>query len=91
MSRRPLLIPLTLLVLVLGGAAAAQEVPTSAGQINLSFAPVVRRAGPAVVNVYARVMRQSVNPFFQMFGPPQAAKSLGSGVIVRADGVIVTN
>ncbi len=90
-SRRPLLIPLTLLVLVLGGAAAAQEVPTSAGQINLSFAPVVRRAGPAVVNVYARVMRQSVNPFFQMFGPPQAAKSLGSGVIVRADGVIVTN
>ncbi|HXQ45710.1 MAG TPA: Do family serine endopeptidase [Caulobacteraceae bacterium] len=91
MSRRPLLIPLTLLVLVLGGAAAAQEVPTSASQINLSFAPVVRRAGPAVVNVYARVMRQSVNPFFQMFGPPQAAKSLGSGVIVRADGVIVTN
>jgi Do/DeqQ family serine protease len=86
-----LLIPLTLIVLALGGAAAAQDVPTSTAQINLSFAPVVRRAGPAVVNVYARVMRQSVNPFFQMFGPPQAAKSLGSGVIVRADGVIVTN
>jgi Do/DeqQ family serine protease len=82
---------MSLLALALGGAAAAQEIPTSTAQINLSFAPVVRRAGPAVVNVYARVMRQSVNPFFQMFGPPQAAKSLGSGVIVRADGVIVTN
>ncbi len=91
MSTRPLLIPFTLLALALGGAAAAQEVPASAAEINLSFAPVVRKAAPAVVNVYARVMRQSVDPFFQMFGTPQAARSLGSGVIVRADGVIVTN
>jgi Do/DeqQ family serine protease len=90
-SSRSLLFPLTLLALALAGAASAQDVPTSAGEINLSFAPVVRKAAPAVVNVYARVMRQSVDPFFRMFGPPQAGKSLGSGVIVRSDGVIVTN
>ena len=75
MSSRSLLFPLTLLALALAGAASAQDVPTSAGEINLSFAPVVRKAAPAVVNVYARVMRQSVNPFFQMFGPPQPGAS----------------
>jgi Do/DeqQ family serine protease len=95
-SPRPFLIPFVLLALALAGAVAAQDVPTSQAQINLSFAPVVRRAGPAVVNVYSTVVRQTVDPFFQMFGgmgPTQErrGKSLGSGVIVRADGVIVTN
>jgi Do/DeqQ family serine protease len=51
-----------------------------------------------VVNVYSRrVVRQSLDPFWQMFGGglglerERIAQSLGSGVIVRADGVIVTN
>jgi Do/DeqQ family serine protease len=76
----------------------AARVPTDAAQIKLSFAPVVKRAAPAVVNVYSRrVVRQSIDPFWQMFGGglglerERIAQSLGSGVIVRADGVIVTN
>jgi Do/DeqQ family serine protease len=72
--------------------------PTDAASLRLSFAPVVRKVAPSVVNVYSRrVVRQNVDPFWGMFGGglgvPQEriAQSLGSGVIVRADGVIVTN
>ena len=80
-------------------AAFAQPnraVPTDAAAMKSSFAPVVRRAAPAVVNISAkRLVRQQVDPFWSMFGRsvPQerVAQSLGSGVIVRSDGVIVTN
>jgi Do/DeqQ family serine protease len=67
--------------------------PTSQGQMQLSFAPVAGRAGPAVVNVYAqRVTRgMSRDPFFGRFSQPRVEQSLGSGVIVREDGIIVTN
>lgn len=70
--------------------------PASAASMRQSFAPVVRKAAPAVVNVFAkRLVRQQVDPFFLMFGggvPRQRVEqSLGSGVIVRGDGVIVTN
>jgi Do/DeqQ family serine protease len=58
----------------------------------------VRKAASAVVNVYSRrVVRQNVDPFWQFFGGmgvvprERVAQSLGSGVIVRGDGVIVTN
>ena len=61
-----------------------------------SFAPIVKHAAPAVVNISSkRVVRQQVDPFWQMFGmgaPRNRVEgSLGSGVIVRSDGVIVTN
>jgi len=70
--------------------------PPNAAAVKMSFAPVVQRAAPAVVNISAkRVVRQQVDPFWQLFGlgVPQArvAASLGSGAIVRSDGVIVTN
>ncbi len=67
--------------------------PSGRGDAQLSFAPVVERAGPAVVNVYAqRVVRaMSRDPFFGRFSAPRVEQSLGSGVIVRADGIIVTN
>jgi S1-C subfamily serine protease len=67
--------------------------PNSRGEVQLSFAPVAAQAGPAVVNVYAqRVVRgMSRDPFFGRFSGPRVEQSLGSGVIVRNDGVIVTN
>ncbi|MES1197333.1 MAG: Do family serine endopeptidase [Pseudomonadota bacterium] len=75
--------------------------PSNQGQMQLSFAPVVQRAAPAVVNVYAeRIVRQSAgifnDPFFGRFGGggvprEMVQRSLGSGVIVRPDGIIVTN
>jgi Do/DeqQ family serine protease len=78
-------------------ALAQQTVPESPAQIQMSFAPVVRTAAPAVVNVYSsRTVRQQSmfqSLFGPQFGPPQerTEQSLGSGVIVASDGVIVTN
>lgn len=75
------------------------EVPTSQAQVQLSFAPVVKRAAPAVVNIYTRtrVVRQFNDPIFEMLfrrqlGPrTRDETNLGSGVIVREDGIVVTN
>lgn len=81
------------------------EVPQSQADITMSFSPVVKKTAPAVVNVYStKTVRQSASPFAadplfrrffgdQLSGAPRerVASSLGSGVIVGADGVIVTN
>lgn len=62
-----------LLGLIFGFAGAAQaqqdnrQVPASAAEVKLSFAPIVKQVAPAVVNVYATrkvVERRSVSPFF---------------------------
>ncbi len=88
-------------ILMTGVASSAlaqtdRNVPLSQAQMQLSFAPVASRASPAVVNVYAdRTIQNSLyaNPFYRQFGAPRERmeRSLGSGVIVRPDGVIVTN
>jgi serine protease Do len=91
-------------------SAQQREVPDSKAQVQLSFAPLVERAAPAVVNIYTQkiVTSRQVpplfnDPFFSRFfgdlglgfnrGRPRAEQqnSLGSGVIVKADGLIVTN
>jgi Do/DeqQ family serine protease len=82
-------------------AAAAQErrVPGSPNEIRLSYAPVVQRAAPTVVNVYAAKTVATQNPLFddpifrRFFGVPgdQVQRSLGSGVLVDPSGLVVTN
>ncbi len=76
-------------------APAPRRAPVDATEAKLSFAPVVERAAPAVVNIYtSRVVNRSTgDPFFdRFFGVgPEKQNSLGSGVIVSRDGVIVTN
>lgn len=89
-----------------GGLVWSQElaVPQSAGQVRLSFAPVVQAVAPSVVNVYAtRIEQRSLSPFAndpffsRFFGDqyfrsrPRESRSLGSGVIVEKSGVILTN
>ena len=86
--------------------AAQTEVPQSKAQVDLSFAPIVKRTAPAVVNVYAKTIQRQretglmADPFFRRFfgdegafGRPREriANSLGSGVIVDPRGYIVTN
>ena len=77
-------------------------VPQDPAQVKLSFAPVVKKARPAVVNVYAsRVETVAHNPLFddpvfkRFFGDQGAnsrtSQSLGSGVIVDPRGLVVTN
>jgi Do/DeqQ family serine protease len=95
--------------LVFGLSAAAaggprRAVPKSQAEIKQSFAPVVKRAAPAVVNVYVRhrverlVSPFANDPFFSRlfgdrFGIPRERiqNSLGSGVIVSTDGIVITN
>ncbi len=83
-------------------AEPPRAVPGSMPQVQLTFAPVVKRVAPAVVNVYARsIVQAPMNPLFsdplfaQLFGNPglrqRVQQSLGSGVVVRGDGVILTN
>jgi Do/DeqQ family serine protease len=85
-------------------APEARQVPASDAQIKLSFAPVVSAVAPSVVNVYATRVEQQVvspfasDPFFSRFfgegqfqSRPRESRSLGSGVIVEAGGVILTN
>jgi len=86
--------------------AAAKVAPPSREALEYSYAPVVKRVAPAVVNVYSSklVRDQGLSPFlndpfFRRFfgdnfgGVPRerVQQSLGSGVIIRSDGVIVTN
>ncbi len=71
--------------------------PETAGELSGTFAPIVKRVAPAVVNVYAKTIVRNPyagDPFYEEFYGPQQDRtqnSLGSGVIVRDDGLIVTN
>src|SRR5258707_12551719 len=90
-----------LLVSLAWAPAMGQEVrvPASAGEVRLSYAPVVKRVAPAVVNVYAaRVVENRFpmydDPIFRRFfggGKEQVQRSLGTGVIVDPAGLVVTN
>jgi Do/DeqQ family serine protease len=71
-------------------AQVARTVPTSIP----SYAGVVDKALPAVVNIYTRaVVRTRMTDFFGFPLPDRMREqnSLGSGVIVRSNGLIVTN
>ena len=85
-------------------AAVAQErvVPNSESDKLLSYAPVVKKAAPAVVNIFTkRKVQVAVNPVLQqLFGnrlnmkgmsQERIVSSLGSGVLVKADGTVMTS
>ncbi|SHE64655.1 Do/DeqQ family serine protease [Ruegeria intermedia] len=85
-------------------AGAETRVPQSHAEISMGFAPVVKKAAPAVVNIYATIVRPGrrspifADPFFQDFfgggfgAPrPRVQNSLGSGVILTDDGYVVSN
>ncbi len=89
--------------------AKDSHLPESRAELQASFAPLVRKTAPSVVNVFTskavRARRGPTlldDPFFRRFFgemlPPgsdipreRAQNSLGSGVIVRPEGLIVTN
>src|ERR1041384_5811495 len=83
--------------------AQDRRVPASTTELRLSYAPVVQKVTPSVVNVYAARVVENRNPFMddplfrRFFGgglggmPQQVQRSLGSGVIVDASGLIMTN
>jgi len=90
-----------------GIAAESRILPETWNEVQLSYAPLVKKTAPAVVNIYARkVVRERSqqllfnDPFFRRFfgedfgkglSRKRLQKSLGSGVIVRSDGLVITN
>ncbi len=92
-------------MLAQAATAPARTAPATQVALVASYAEVVRRAAPAVVNIYTRRTVRTAppllaDPFFRRFfglddGPfaprEQVQTSLGSGVIVDPAGVIVTN
>lgn len=96
---------LTVVLVTLAAQAGAEtRVPQSQAEISLGFAPVVKTASPAVVNIYATTVRPGrsspiiADPFFQNFfgggfgtPRPRVQNSLGSGVILSEDGYVVSN
>ena len=97
------------LVLLTSSAFAQQRaVPQDRRQIQFSYAPLVERGAPAVVNIYtSKLVQQNQrlgglfnDPFFRRFfgenflptlPRERIENSLGSGVIVSDQGMIVTN
>ncbi|MEK9684649.1 MAG: Do family serine endopeptidase [Rhodospirillaceae bacterium] len=87
--------------------ASERRLPSTKKEITISYAPLVKKASPAVVNIYTkRVVKTRNSPFsgdpffsqffgdnFFNFGAPRERiqNSLGSGVVVRSNGIIVTN
>jgi serine protease Do len=85
--------------------AQTRTVPQSKAEVEFSYAPLVKRVAPAVVNVNTRrIVRASPSPllndpFFRRFFGDQLPggnterqqNALGSGVIVDEKGIIVTN
>lgn len=94
---------LAMSAVLIASEAASQQVPQSQAQIQLSFAPVVKQAAPAVVNIYAKIIRPGRaspfkgDPFFERFfrdsfrERPRVQNSLGSGVILSSNGMAVSN
>lgn len=86
---------------------AETQLPQSREHMKLSFAPLVKKVAPAVVNIYtkrnvATGFRHPFadDPFFGQFFRDEAfgggmrkqiEGSLGSGVILTAEGLVVTN
>jgi len=116
-NMRGLVLSSVLILITLVGAVSADAqqraetrmVPQSRQQVLLSYAPLVKRTAPAVVNIFtSKTVRTRRNvplfndPFFRRFfgdnvqravpGPKKKVQnSLGSGVIVDGDGLVVTN
>ncbi|MEJ6784710.1 DegQ family serine endoprotease [Aminobacter sp. Piv2-1] len=76
-----------------------RRVPFGREEMQLSFAPLVKDTAAAVVNVYASQQAKvrspfEGDPFFEQFfgrAAPRQRSSLGSGVMVDASGIVVTN
>ena len=85
----------TALPVLLGLAAAHAATPSLAAQTNPRRTPVVQvveRVSPAVVNIAAEAIVRQPDPFFGGFlSRTRRAQSLGTGLIIEPNGIVVTN
>ncbi len=65
---------------------------TAAGTRRTPVVAVAERLSPAVVNIAAESTVREADPFFGgIFTPQRRAQSLGSGLIIEATGIVLTN
>jgi serine protease DegS/serine protease DegQ len=94
--------PEATVVSILQAPAAKPAEATAAGKVAGSYAPAVKRSIPTVVHIFTSKDVPSSpfadDPLFRHFfgdklnrAPSQRASGLGSGVIVSADGYVLTN
>ena len=107
MISRVLIIVLAFVLFSAQASAQERAVPHSTEQMQLSFSPVVKQVAPAVVNIHTKrtVSKHVANPFTSdpFFAPffgndffgrrmrKQVENSLGSGLVIEAEGLVVTN
>jgi Do/DeqQ family serine protease len=96
---------LSLFPLIASAESPFKVLPQSRADITISFAPLVKKVAPAVVNIYTKKkVRVQLSPFFndpffkQFMGNEfqggvreRVESSLGSGVILKPNGLIITN
>lgn len=84
-----------MLVLALIGGLSTVSLVAQGSTANPRRTPiveVVERVAPAVVNISAESIVREPDPFFGGFFPRQRkAQSLGSGLTIEANGIVVTN
>ncbi|GGY40612.1 Do family serine endopeptidase [Parvularcula lutaonensis] len=98
---RAVTLVLAVFVSLIASASAETRQPATDLDLRATYAPIVKQTAPAVVNVYtSRTVRTRSlfdDPFFSQFfgqapgGQTRQQNSLGSGVILDPDGIIVTN
>ncbi|MDR3326154.1 MAG: Do family serine endopeptidase [Rhodospirillaceae bacterium] len=100
---RGLLFLFMTVVLIIRTESVVGDQVISQQQLRMSFSPVVKQVAHAVVNIYTRKIVRDTLPIFNdsffrhFFGnqmglsQERVQRSLGSGVIVRSNGIIVTN
>ncbi len=73
-------------------APAQPSLPPPDSPRRTPIVEVVERVAPAVVNISAEAIVREPDPFFGGFFPRRRrAQSLGSGLIVEPNGIVVTN
>jgi Do/DeqQ family serine protease len=100
-ARKFFAVYLIIFVLLANPVCADKQIPLSSHHLNLSFAPLVKRVAPAVVNIFTRktVARRKISPlfndpFFKRFFGPQFGPQEGPKKKIQnslGSGVIVNS
>ena len=93
-DRRPMRffrLPLIFLVLLLAAATASAQPAAQLGDLSRSLQALAARVSPSVVQIFVTGYAPPDEDDRAATGEPQLERSSGSGVIVDADGYIVTN
>lgn len=88
---------LLIMAIVMAAPVTGVAAPKKLEDVRVTFSSAVKKAEASVVNIYAARVNRAARPALQDMAPmdvrsnDRIARSLGSGVIVRSSGIVVTN